>query len=97
MNEKILHYLSDPPNPQPPASSNKSVELIFLAVNLFCFVIYTSLAIKLYRKLNGVKIEKRTHNVIRVFASTFLCKLDILSFQGYSEINNLDDQRGHHH
>ena len=51
----------------------KPEQLLYLGLNAFCFVVYTSLAIFTFSKIRGVRIESRTKQIVAVFISIFLC------------------------
>ena len=54
--------------------SVNETNIVFLSVNLFCFVVYTVLAVKLHFSLRGIVIDKRTKIVTIVFALALLVK-----------------------
>jgi hypothetical protein len=57
-----------------PADSNNSIKIVFLAVNLFCFIVFSALALKLHWELRSIQIDKRTKILIKVYVLIFFVK-----------------------
>ena len=52
-----------------------SQQLLYLGLNAFCFLVYTSLAVFTFSKIRGVRIENRTKQIVAVYTGIFLCNL----------------------
>ena len=69
--------------------SSNLIEVVCLTVNLFCFVVYTALALKLHSALRGIEMDKRTKTLIKVYVIIFLVKCIIWSINLITHTTNI--------